>query len=301
MKVRTASVVLAAAAMAACPVSYASANVIGYTFETLNGDGSAQNVLNVDPTVGKGNFNANTGTSQQSNAQARFGTYSAYIAGDKANNLTSANMAMYANFAPTQTLTVMAHVDSVSTNWASEFVIIENNTGTNSSDMLDAPGQYRLAADRSTGRVWLDLYDATASSVPNDGYGSGNGKIDVLATPTGVFSAGQWAHIAFTFDHGVATIYVNGTAQASHDYSATLSSISATSGAANYPLIGDSNDGSRYLNGYLDDFYFNDEAALSASDIAFYSTHTITEPVPEPATLGALALGGLLLIRRRRS
>jgi hypothetical protein len=286
-------VALAAAALAAWPASYAAANVIGYDFEALNGDGSAANVLNVNPLVGKGNFNANTGISQQSSAAARFGTYSANIS-DITAGQGSANMTMYANLTATSTLTVMAQVNLDSPDWANERVLIENNVN-NGYDGLISAGQYRLAVNGTTGQAWVDIYDPSAT-YGYDPLGGAQGNFDQLATPTGLFSVGNWAHVAMTFNNGVVDLYVNGSLEATHDFSAVSTSI----GNTDYALIGNSNDGSRYLKGYMDDYYYNDTAALSAHDVAFYSTHTLTDAVPEPASLGLLAAGGLLLIRRRR-
>lgn len=278
MRFRVSSIV-AASALALGPVSLVSASVIsGWDMETTT-SGKATNVLKVDPLEDSGTFNANSGTSQESNAQAKFGSQSAYIAGPSAN-MTIYN---YSAYVATGTLTVMGHVNLGTAVQADERVIV-NNMMDNASDVLDRAGQYRLAVNTSSGKIYVDLYD--------------NGTVDHLESAGGLIGLNTWTHVGMTFNNGLAKLYVDGNVVASHDYSSTLTTIGNSSG--DFPLIGNANWGARSLTGYLDDFYYNNSAALSDSQVSFYSTHTLTAVVPEPASLGLLAAGGLLMLRRRK-
>lgn len=255
-------------------VSDASAALLtGFTYETLQGDGRASNVLNVNPNIDTGSFNANAGTSQQSTVQEKFGSNSALISG------SGANMTIYNTnpISATTKLTVMGHVYLNAPTNADERVVLGNN---NSSDGYSVAGQYRFAVNDNNGKVYLDVYDGTT--------------VSHVETAGGLIAQGSWTHVAMTFDGGAVKLYVNGAPAASQTVSATTIVDPNTT-----TLIGNALWGGRPLAGHLDDFYYNDQAALSASDVAFYATHTITEPVPEPAAMSLLGLGALALRRRK--
>ncbi|MCC6423507.1 MAG: PEP-CTERM sorting domain-containing protein [Phycisphaerales bacterium] len=280
MRVRD-SIIVATAALALGPVSLSSAAILsGWDMETITGLSKAANALKVDPNEDSGSFNPNSGTSQQSNVKSRFGTYSAYIAGSSAN-MTIYN---YGAYAPTGALTIMGHVNLGTAVQADERVIAQNMMD-NGSDTLDRAGQYRLAVNTSSGKIYVDLYD--------------NGNVDHLESAGGLIGIDTWTHVGMTFNGGLVKLYVDGNVVASQDYSGTLTTISNSAG--DFPLVGNANWGARSLTGYLDDFYYNDGAALSDSLVNFYSTHTLTAPVPEPAIMGMLAVGSLMMLRRRKA
>jgi hypothetical protein len=102
----------------------------------------------------------------------------------------------------------------------------------------------------------------------------------------------QWHHIAITFNHLTTdlTAYVDGIYAGTLDYTGTLKGSTAfyvgTYRSAN----------GRFWNGLIDDVaVFNN--IVSSADIAYYAQGNA---VPEPATVGLLALGGLLFARRRK-
>lgn len=128
------------------------------------------------------------------------------------------------------------------------------------------------------------------------------GTTAILTTTTGPTwnpTAGSWWYLAVVCDGTTASLYLvpQGTTLTGAAGSAAFSGSSTV--AAGGHGIGNP-DGSRYgLNGAVD-WEAVSNTALSLTEL---NTHnTSNSPVPEPTTMGVLALGGLsMLIRRRRS
>ena len=94
--------------------------------------------------------------------------------------------------------------------------------------------------------------------------------------------------MATTTAAGASVLYIDGVAE-DNDTAGGW----GTEGTFSDFVMG-TNGGSFDFDGKLDDVRFYDEA-LSADDV-----NAIIHPIPEPASLGLLGVGGLLMLRRRR-
>lgn len=110
------------------------------------------------------------------------------------------------------------------------------------------------------------------------------------------FAAGgnqEWRHIAITYDAstGVTEAYLDGAFAGTFTQGGTLDPMS-------YLVIGGHRNGtSRNFHGMIDDVAVFDEV-ISTDYIGNLASGN---PVPEPATLMLLGLGGLSLLRKRRA
>ena len=141
--------------------------------------------------------------------------------------------------------------------------------------------EYFVIQDRSDGS-WRSDVDNGAS------------RLDAFDNDPPV-TTGTWHHVAATFAAGGSLkVYINGTQQTD------VQALSAAHDLANLGnwLVGAERVGSRFYNGALDDvrLYDNELSALEVS--ALNAAGPLY--VPEPATMSLLALGGLVMIRRRR-
>jgi hypothetical protein len=124
----------------------------------------------------------------------------------------------------------------------------------------------------------------------------GNSSPAFITTSAGVISADTWYMVTLTRDASDnLTLYLNGSSLATGTDSQDLNT-----GATGALAIGNKVTGAGHpVQGSLDEFAFYN-TALSASDVAtLYSIGSGT-PVPEPASLSLLALGGVALLARRR-
>jgi hypothetical protein len=118
----------------------------------------------------------------------------------------------------------------------------------------------------------------------------------VITSDAGVVSANTWYMVTVTRDaSNNLNLYLNGSLLTSGTDAQDIST-----GASGALAIGNKVSGSAHLTlGNLDEFAFYN-TALSASDVATdYSIGSGT-PIPEPASLSLLALGGIALLTRRR-
>ncbi len=111
---------------------------------------------------------------------------------------------------------------------------------------------------------------------------------------TGGAPVGGWHHFTWTYDSTAQTqtIYEDGA------------QISTSSGHAPYGgggtiNIATTNGNGGDMNGALDDVRIYDTSSNAAAALAIYNNSILTD-VPEPASLGILAIGGLGLLARRR-
>lgn len=97
----------------------------------------------------------------------------------------------------------------------------------------------------------------------------------------------EWYHYAFVKDDDWAGMYINGVLMASFTLSANAS------GSYTFGTGGFWDSGIGPWRGYLDEFRISDEALLPSQFLNYAA-------VPEPGTLGLLALGAVALIWRRK-
>jgi hypothetical protein len=143
-----------------------------------------------------------------------------------------------------------------------------------------------LSGSTPGGNQYNFIHNAPADGTLGWRLGSGP---TILRSTTTTFNAGQWYHlVATTTAAGASVLYIDGVAE-DNDTAGGW----GTEGTFSDFVMG-TNGGSFDFDGKLDDVRFYDEA-LSAVDV-----NAIIHPIPEPASLGLLGVGGLLMLRRRR-
>jgi hypothetical protein len=182
------------------------------------------------------------------------------------------------------------------------------------SDNDDAPVSNRVAAGDRSGWAFFQRAASTGWNFRMyDGVGSNLGW-DLTG---GTSPLNAWSHVVATWNGSVAQLFVNG-ALADSSNSGTASGVYNASDSANF-IVASSDTGSPYT-GALDEVAFYGSAlspaqilnhfnmVSSATPGAYHSTIvadgarlqlTNNNPIPEPASLGFLVLGGLALLRRR--
>lgn len=234
--------------------SSAQAVQIGYDMETLVGAPTGFSNVLNVDPTLDRGRVSNGATQSTGSDPVKFGSFSAKIT-DFGANLNNS----FTNITPGAEFTIMAHIH------------------------LNAIGGDQVIASQWSGGWLFEVL---------------NGNLNFQTTAgsqqvTAGIGANQWYHIAMTFDNGTLKFYVDGTQIGSDfDVSGTLgTSIAGNGGNMN---IGNFAGGGGPLNGFMDDFYF-DNAVLDSSQVTFYSTNAITTPIPEPASLMMMFLGTTLI------
>ena len=112
-----------------------------------------------------------------------------------------------------------------------------------------------------------------------------------------IWADGKFHHVAGTYDPTVAQIklYVDGVLEATNTFAGSAGWVvgdSIIQSTRNWNIGRDSKNTSRLFTGSIDDIRIYNEALSAEAVMAL---------VPEPATMALLGLGGLALLRRRRT
>lgn len=147
--------------------------------------------------------------------------------------------------------------------------------------------QWQALVAKGEGGGWrLHRYNATSNLAVNLGQGD---------TQTGNMNDGAWHHVVAIHDAGSTTdIWIDGGL-------AVSGSGSGPGDRSGIPTIGDNPEANnRNWNGLIDELAFWNRT-LTTDEVAQLYNNGSGMAIPEPATMGLLALSGLALLRRRRS
>ena len=170
------------------------------------------------------------------------------------------------------------------------------------------------------GRDGRDVSNADAAKAPfylsvrNFNYGTGNEVVAVEFTDVsgytheatsaqGAITLGTWYHIAAVSDGALLSLYLNGNLIMQTDMTLSGSPDTAlaigggTPGGDNYP--GTWSVGRGMWDGGHSDRWFGNIDEVAISDTALAPCDFVV-PIPEPATLVLLGLGGLVSFRKRK-
>lgn len=156
-----------------------------------------------------------------------------------------------------------------------------------------------LLPDVSAG--WFGFYNTNATN-SNDGdfFIRPDGGIGIGGVYEGTVNSNQWHRIAMVWDVDSMYKYIDGTLVGSQiDISGVdgrWSMYTTAHDVDTFLLTDDSGDTN---SGYINSFYFTDEA-LVGSAIAAFGGADVDGVIPEPTTLMLLALGASLLSTRKR-
>lgn len=170
------------------------------------------------------------------------------------------------------------------------------------------------------GRDGRDVSNVDAAKAPfylsvrNFGYGAGNDTVAIEFTDVsgytheaisaqGAIALGTWYHIAAVSNGSLLTLYLNGspimqtdmTLSGSPDTSLAIGG--GTPGGDNWP--GTWSVGRGMWNGGHADRWFGNIDEVAISDAALDPADFVV-PIPEPATLLLLSLGGLVMLRKSK-
>ena len=150
----------------------------------------------------------------------------------------------------------------------------------------------------------VNRYDLGLEATKNDQFRNEFNAGAVTSSTGTAINDGTWRHVAVTWDGSAVTFYLDGAAYGTTNRAAinTASVIGITLGAdtrAGGVLSGTTTQTpNRFFVGDIDDVQVYD-TALQATDIQTLFANPGTA-IPEPGSLGLLALGGLACLRRRR-
>jgi hypothetical protein len=145
------------------------------------------------------------------------------------------------------------------------------------------------------------LYNDNSGNWNNwTGTGGASGAWDTLSG--GAISIDTWTHLAFSYDAGTNTksFYIDGSLADSKDAGALYSPNGTVESENLHIGSGADTGGAFFFSGNIDDVSIWD-TALDEAAILNIKNNGVASSIPEPTSLGLLALGCLGLVRRRRS
>jgi len=204
--------------------------------------------------------------------------------------------------------------------FGSAAVLLSNPIGDNDDARLDiADGAYFQGLESLTVALWVDpsswqgnprIFQKGSDSNWRL-YSEGTNDLRLIISghtvtvPDSVFDLiplDDWTHVAAVFDglNDLMTIYINGDVanSVSVPFDAVVNNNTSALGIGQKAGGTHANDG---YDGLMDELWIFNGALTEEQIESLMSFNRLPEDrIPEPATLGLLALGGLALVRRRR-